>query len=97
MGSCSTQQKKEILARMSAFSYCGFSVKVTGNICYYYQSFVGRDFKAWLQMAVFIIAPYLSAQGKKCWLLLSKVNWQTQDCAQKIKFIVFVCVRVCLK
>ena len=74
MGSCSSKQKKEILARMAAFSYCGFSVRVTGNICYYYQSFVGRDFKAWMQMALFIIAPYLSEEGKKCWLLLSQVN-----------------------
>lgn len=64
-------QKKEILARMVAFSCCRFSVKVHGNISYYYQSF--RDFKAWVQMAIFIIEPYLTAEVKKCWLLLSKV------------------------
>ena len=74
MGSCSTQQKEEILARMAVFPYSGFSVRVAGNICYYYQSFVGRDFKAWIQMAVFIIDSYLSPEGKKCWLLLSKVH-----------------------
>ena len=73
MRECSTQEKKEILARMAAFPYSGFSNRVTGNICYYYQSFVGRDFKAWMQMAPFIICTYLSPTGKKCWLLLSKV------------------------
>ena len=69
-------EKKEILARMAAFPYSGFSVRVTGNICYYYQSFVGRDFKAWIQMAVFIIASYLSPESMKCWLLLSQVHLQ---------------------
>lgn len=73
MHECSPTEKKEILARMASFPYSGFSVRVTGNICYYYKSFVGRDFKAWMQMALFIIAPYLSPEGKKCWLLLSKV------------------------
>ena len=73
MGERSTQEKKEILARMAAFPYCGFSTRVTGNICYYYKSFVGRDFKAWIQMAPFITSPYLSQTGKKCCLLLAKV------------------------
>ena len=57
------EDKKEILARMSAFNYSGFSTKVHGNVCYYYQSFVGRDFKGWMQMAIFIISSYLT---EKC-------------------------------
>ena len=61
--SCSPQKK--ILARMTAFSCCRFSVKVHGNISYYCQSFVGRDFKAWMQMAIFIIKPYLTAEVEK--------------------------------
>ena len=48
------EDKKEILARMSS----GFSTKVHGNVWYYYQSFVGRDFKGWMQMAIFIISSY---------------------------------------
>ena len=73
MDKMSASNKKEILARISAFQTCGLSTRITGNICYYYKSFVGRDFKAWMQMAVFIIHPYLSDLEKECWLMLSEV------------------------
>lgn len=74
MDKCGAAEKKEILARISSFSYSGFTCRITGNICYHYRSFVGRDFKAWIQMALFIIPSYLSANETKCWYLLSKVT-----------------------
>ena len=37
------------------------------------KSFVGRDFKAFIQMAVFVVSPYISQEELKCWILLSKV------------------------
>ena len=70
----SATEKREILAKIDAFPYCGFSVKISGNICYNYRSFVGRDFKAFLQMALFVICSYLSENEKKCWIYLSKVG-----------------------
>ncbi len=73
MGSLSSAQKKEILARIKAWSYCGFSERITGNIAYHYKSFVGRDFKAWLQMVIFIIPSFVSDQEMKCWFALVKV------------------------
>ena len=66
-------EKDEILAGMSAFISSGISTKIHGNVCFYYQSFVGRDFKGWMQMAVYIIYPYLIVDQRKVWLLLSKV------------------------
>lgn len=69
----STKEKQEIMARIKAFSYSGFRVKLAGNLVRYYQSFVGRDFKAWAQMAPFIIGPYLREGQKEVWLALSKV------------------------
>ena len=36
--------RKEILARIKAFNTSGFSTKLYGNVCQYYNSFVGRDF-----------------------------------------------------
>ena len=62
----SSDEKKGILARVSAFPYRGFSVHVNGNICYHYKSFIGRDFKAFMQMALFIITPYVSETEKQC-------------------------------
>lgn len=56
----SSHEKKQVLAMVNAFPYCGFSTRITGNICYYYKSFVGRDFKSWMQMSLFI-APLITS------------------------------------
>ena len=65
MPTLSPVKKEEVLARVKPFSTSGFKVRMYGNVCYYYQSFVGRDFKA-----VFILSPYLDDAQKK--VLLSK-------------------------
>jgi hypothetical protein len=70
----SKQHKEEILARMRAFSYSGFRVRVFGNVIRHHQSFVGRDYKGWAQMALFVLYPYLSHADKAVWLSLSKVS-----------------------
>ena len=67
------KEKKEILARIRSFSYSGFSTRITSNICYHYKSFVGRDYRSWMQMVIFIVPSYLSEMGLKCWLQLAKV------------------------
>lgn len=74
MSSLNARQKKEVLARMAAFNYSGFDGKVLGNIVFHNQSFVGRDYKAWAQMAPHIIGSYLSDSQKRVWLGLSKVG-----------------------
>ena len=75
MPTLSKVQKKEVLARVKAFSTSGFKVRMYGNVCYYYQLFVGRDLKAWAQMAVFIFSPYLDDAQKKVLLSISKVQY----------------------
>lgn len=77
MGSRSSQHKKEIMARINAFSYCGFTCRISSNISYF-KSFVGRDFKAFMQMALFVLQPYFSESEKKCWFLLAKVSYLNQ-------------------
>ena len=72
MDSITSAEKKEVSIRVNSFSYCGFSNHITGNIRYY-KSFVGRDFKAFMQMSLFIVTPYLSGSKLKCWYLLAKV------------------------
>ena len=74
MPKLSKVQKEEVLARVKAFPTSGIKVRMYGNVCHYYQSFVGRDFKAWAQMAVFILSPYLDDNQKKVILSLSKVD-----------------------
>ena len=58
---------------MRAFNYSGFDGKVVGNVVYHHKSFVGTDYKAWAQMALFIIGSYLSDELCGVWLSLSKV------------------------
>ena len=47
--------KSEILARVKAYNTSGFKIKMYGNVCRHFKSFVGRDFKGWTQMAMFIV------------------------------------------
>ena len=66
-------QKRQLLARISTFNYSDFKGKVLGNIVSYHRSFVGRDYKAWAQMAPFVMLPYLSEGEREVWISLSKV------------------------
>lgn len=72
--SLTQQQKKEVLARFRSIGQSGIEGKVYGNICYYYKSYVGRDFKAWAQIAPFVAGPYLSEDEKDAWIAVSKVK-----------------------
>ena len=47
--------------------------KVLGNVVHHHKSFVGRDYKAWAQMAPFVIGSYLSHPQKQVLLALSQV------------------------
>ena len=67
------QIRSKILARIKVFSTSGFTTKMYGNVCQFYQSFVGRDFKGWSQMCIFILSPYLSEGDKKVVLAYLKV------------------------
>ena len=74
MPKLSKQQKREILASIRSFSTSGLiSTTMYGNVCYYYNSFVGRDFKGWSQMALFVLHPYLNEGERTVLLSYSKV------------------------
>ena len=68
------RMKEEVLARVNAFPHSGLRSKMFGNVCRYYNSFVGRDFKGLSQMSVFILSPYLSSDDRKVLLSFSKVS-----------------------
>jgi hypothetical protein len=73
MNDRSANQKKQIMARIKSFPHSGMNCMVSSNISYF-KSFVGRDFKSLMQMALFVFEPYFNIPEKKCWLLLSKVD-----------------------
>ena len=70
-----TDEKKELLAKLAAFNYSGMETKISGNICYHYQPFVRRDYKALAQIALYLFGPYLQPAEKAVWLALSKQRY----------------------
>ena len=84
------------MAGIRAFNFSGFHVKLVGNVIKYHQSFVGRDYKAWAQMAPFIIFPYLDEQDKTLRLALSKVvlNLDTDTYILQMIYCTCRCLRL---
>eukprot|EP00731_Ephydatia_muelleri_P000341 Em0001g341a len=68
----SQQQRAELSARISAFQTSGHIGKISTDVAKHYKSFVGRDFKALAQMALFVLSPYLSAAELEVWIAVSK-------------------------
>lgn len=61
MARLSKEHKQEVLVRLSAFNYSYLVGKVLGNVVYHHKSFVGRDYKAWAQLTLFVVGDdYLS-------------------------------------
>eukprot|EP00731_Ephydatia_muelleri_P016107 Em0009g531a len=50
-----------------------YAIRISRNIAKYYKSFVGRNFKALAQMALFVLSPFLAPAEIEVWLALSKV------------------------
>ena len=82
MGQLTTAQKAEVGARLRAFNFSGRKGRIHGDSTRYFGSFVGRDFKAWAQISIFILAPYLQQDEMSVWLSLSKVGtrYYTEVC-----------------
>lgn len=66
-------EKEEIQARVESFDFSGFNNKLSYNVCRHFRSFVGRDFKAIAQCALFLLGPYMTSKEKLLWITLSKV------------------------
>ena len=76
MGRLMTAQKEELQARLLSFDFSGLDYKLSYNLIRHFRSFVGRDFKAVAQIALFLLGPFMTPEEKKVWLSLSKVSWQ---------------------
>ena len=74
MGRQNSTANAEIQTKIKAINFCGFEAKLSYNICRHYQSFIGRDFKALAQIALFLLTPYMTEQEKVVWLALLKVH-----------------------
>ena len=57
------------------FNFSAFDNKVGTKLSRHYNSFVGRDFKALAQCALFIFNRYFSDKERIIWFALSKVGF----------------------
>ena len=55
MGRFSTKENDEVEARLVALIFSGFEDKLGFNLCRHYRSFVGRDYKVLVQVALFVL------------------------------------------
>ena len=74
MAKLSKKQCTQLSALLSAFPSSGFTSRISRNIAKYFKSFVGRDFKALAQMALFVLSSFLAPAEIEVWLALSKVS-----------------------
>lgn len=90
-----TAEKSEIEARINSFNFSGFDKRVNGgSICRYHGSLLGRDFKAWAQIGVFIVWDFLSPTEREMWLALAKLfmhSYCLQTCENDIRCVAESC------
>ena len=74
MTKINARQKSELRALVEAFDHSGFDTRIVGNICYHHRSYVGWDYKAFAQMAPFIVSRFVSSIEIRMWVSLSEVR-----------------------
>ena len=73
MKGLSPADKKKVKARIEVFDFSAFPGKVASSITTMYGSHVGRDFKLWAQIAVFILMDIVTEEELQVWRNLSEV------------------------
>ena len=73
MKSLSPADKKKIKAKIDVFDFSAFPAKITSSITSMYGSYVGRDYKLWAQVAVFILTDIIKDEELEVWSNLSEV------------------------
>lgn len=69
----SQDEKDKLHARIGSLDMSSFPAKIRGNITRNYGSYVGRDYKLWMQLAVFVLQDIISDEHLLVWELLSEV------------------------
>lgn len=67
------QLKNQLHAKIQALDMSAFPATIRGNITRNYGSYVGRDYKLWMQVAVFILQDIIPLEQLLVWELLSEV------------------------
>ena len=73
MKGLSPAEKKKIKAKVEVFDFSAFPSKIVSSITSMYGSYVGRDYKLWAQVAVFILMDIVTEDELEVWSNLSEV------------------------
>ena len=92
MKKLSTNEKEELQARISAFSFSGCDAHFSRDMTRYYKSFVGQDFKLLAQLAVHLSSSYMDDGEKEVWFKLSKVS--AGNTCNSYMFMHYMCQQV---
>lgn len=74
MRGLSPADKKKIKAKIEAFDFTAFPRRLSSSMIKTYGSCVGRDFKLWAQVSVFILDGVIADEELNVWYQLSKVS-----------------------
>ena len=73
MKSISANLKKKVKAKIEAFDFTAFPRRLASSIVKIYGSCTDRDFKLWMQVAVFILDGIVSEEELDVWSHLAEV------------------------
>ena len=74
MQNLSSTDKKKVKAKIDAFDFSAYSRRLPSSFVKIYGSCVGRDFKLWAQIAVFVLDGLISENELEVWLYISEVR-----------------------
>ena len=67
------EEKQKLHVKTAALDMSCLERRIRGNITKTYGSFVGRDFKLWMQVAAFTLQDLISEEHLTVWVALSEV------------------------
>ena len=70
----SAADKRKVKAKIEAFDFSAFPRRLSSTFIKNYGSSVGRDFKLWAQIAVFILDGLISDREVSVWFYLCEVR-----------------------
>jgi hypothetical protein len=70
----SAADKKKVKAKIEAFDFSAYARRLPGSFVKIYGSCIGRDFKLWAQISVFILDGIIPEDKLEVWLYISEVR-----------------------
>ena len=75
MKNLSPDEKRMVKAKLESFDFSAFPRRLSSSFVSIYGSCVGRDFKLWAQIAVFILDGIVSEDELEVWHKLVDVSY----------------------